>query len=896
MAPTHTLPSSSDSAAAQAVDSSRPPTVRRFPNNLPLELNRFIGRERELRELKPLLWSTRLLTLTGPGGCGKTRLALHLAADLLDAFADGAWLVELAALSDPALVPQAVASALDLREQAGRPVQQILIDYFGSREVLLVLDNCEHLILACAQLAEALLHTCPNLRIVATCREALNIAGEIAWLVPPLSLPDPKTSNLADALQQSEAVQLFITRAVSAQPTFGMTDQNATTITQICQRLDGLPLAIELAASRVKALSVEQIAAYLDDRFRLFTGGYRTALPRHQTLQAAIDWSYSLLSEAERTLFRRLSVFAGGWTVEAAEATAGFDGMEAADVLKLLSRLIDKSLVQVQEQSGAARHGMLETIKQYAYERLIASDELDWVQARQMDFFLNVAEQANREIHGPQQIEWIDRLEADHDNYRVALSWCMSTQQTEAALRLLGALAWSWQLRGYYSEVRTWFNKVRALPEVTDYPTAYAKMLNNVAYQGWKLGDYRNARSFLEESRAIWLTLGAEGECGLAEALSWLGMVARWDKLDNQTALSFVEQGVALYRKCGDRWGLAVGLFHLGIAARDQHDYAVALSWFEQSLAMFRQLGDLVFISRVSQNMGRLVLQQGDFETARSLIEQALMTDQRLNHKSGIALGLSDLGNVYRYRGEYDRAEELYEKSLAVSREYHLKPNVNDALHFLGLVALHRNQSALAAQYFTDAYDAGCDIDENGNATALLIGLAAVAAETNQPERAAKLFGAGQSFHVASVFEMVPLDRAEFDRHISVAREQLGEAAFEAAQAKGRAMTMEQAVDYALAGTDAVPQVDGPSPTAVSLQTAHAKFGGLTAREREVAVLVAQGQSNRDIATTLVLSERTVASHVSNILSKLEFNSRTQIAAWAIEKGLVNPQPREVRP
>ena len=415
-------------------------TPQRHPSpkhNLPSQLTSFIGREKEIAEIRRLLSPlsraeeageglgvrARLLTLTGAGGSGKTRLALQAAAQLLDAFPDGVWFIELAPLSDPALVPQSLLSTLGLIEQAGRSALAILTDFLQPKRALLVLDNCEHLIQACAQLAETLLRTCPTLYILATSREALGIAGETPYLVPTLTTPDPTHANL-DTLPQYEAVRLFVERAQTAWPGFALTNDNTPAVAQVCHQLDGIPLAIELAAARVKALRVEQIAARLTerDRFRLLISGTRTALSRHQTLQALIDWSHDLLSEPERALLRRLAVFAGGWTLEAAEAVCVGDGIEADKVLHLMTQLVNKSLILAEREQGKeARYHILETIRQYASERLLKAGEGEQLRSRHLDFFLRWAERVEPDVRGPQQLKWLDQFEIENDNLRAAL-------------------------------------------------------------------------------------------------------------------------------------------------------------------------------------------------------------------------------------------------------------------------------------------------------------------------------------------------------------------------------------------------------------------------------------------------------------------------------------------
>jgi predicted ATPase/DNA-binding SARP family transcriptional activator len=469
-----------DRMPAAHLPSNKPPTAP--SNNLPLQLTSFVGREREMEEVKRLLSTTPLLTLTGSGGCGKTRLAVEVAADLIDEFPDGVWLVEFASLSDPSLLPQAVASSLDVREQPGRSILATLSEYLKPKRLLLVLDNCEHLIEACATLSESLLRACPKLQILATSRVALGIAGELTYRVPSLSLPDTKQiqSISASDLAHYEAARLFIERATFSRPTFTVTDRDAPIVAQVCHRLDGIPLAIELAAARVKVLSIDQIAHRLDNCFQLLTGGNRTALPRHQTLRATMDWSYGLLSETEQMLLRRLSVFAGGWTLSAAEAVCAdtlppaphlrgelssvngglrgvrVPGIRPDEILDLLTQLVDKSLVLAEEQDKEARYRLLETVRQYGREKLIEAGEVEVVSKRHLDWYLSLAERSEPELRRPNQIVWFKRLEVERDNLRAALAWSLESEEVEAGLRLAGALRWFWFVRGCMSEGREW--------------------------------------------------------------------------------------------------------------------------------------------------------------------------------------------------------------------------------------------------------------------------------------------------------------------------------------------------------------------------------------------------------------------------------------------------------
>jgi predicted ATPase/class 3 adenylate cyclase len=503
-----------------------------LPNNLPQQVTSFIGREAQVAEVKALLTKTRLLTLTGAGGSGKSRLSLQVAADLLDGEGDGVWLVELASLSDPTLVPQAVATVLGVKEAAGKSIQQSLVEWLRPKRLLLIFDNCEHLVAACASLAADILRHCPDVRIMASSREPLSVTGEQTYRVPSLSLPDPKKAQTAESLSQYEAVRLFIERAQAVQPTFSVTDANAPAVAQVCFHLDGIPLAIELAAARIRSLSAEEINRRLDQRFRLLTGGSRDTLPRQQTLRALIDWSYDLLTEPEKALLRRLSVFAGGWTLSAAEVVCAGEPVEDFDVLDLLTALVDKSLVIYEgDAAGGGRSRLLETVRQYAGDRLQEGGDVEARQERAAAWFLALAEEAEPQLTGPEQGVWLLRLDTEHDNLRASLSWYeKSAAGGEAGIRLAGALWRLWWTYGHFSEGRQWLGKAlgktSGQEEAAGFGalTARSKALNGAGNLAEFQGDYVEARALHEESLAIKRQLGDQqghrslaqqpGECG----------------------------------------------------------------------------------------------------------------------------------------------------------------------------------------------------------------------------------------------------------------------------------------------------------------------------------------------------------------------------------------------
>lgn len=729
-----------------------------FPNNLPRQLTSFIGREREMKEVKDLLSKTVHLTMTGPGGSGKTRLALQVAGDSIESFPDGVWLVELEALSDPALVPQAVASALSVREEIGqRSLTDTLVDFLLPKSLLLVLDNCEHVLSACASLAETLLRSCPHLRMLATSQEALRVSGELLYQVPSLSTPDPRRAPPLEQLTQYEAVRLFVERATFSQPRFSLTPTNASSVVQVVHQLDGIPLAIELAAARTKALSVNQIAARLDDRFRLLTAGTRTAMPRHQTLRAVLDWSYELLSEEERALLRRLAVFAGGFSLEAAEAIcAGEAAAGRPDVLDILTRLVEKSLVIFDAQGDQSRYRLLETVRLFGRDLLRAAGEEQAVRSRHRDWYLLLVEQAEPLLVGPKQREWLDRLELEHDNLRTALQWSKAEPDgAEAGLRLAGALWRFWDIRGYWTEGREWLDAVLARSGGPEVP-ARVKTLSGAAYLAFFQGDYGRARALGEESLELARKLGDKR--GTASCLTTLGFeacrVENWPK-----AQELAEEGLRLSREIGDSFGSAAALAILGLVTRAQGEGGKAMELLTESVNQLRETGDQVAMSMVLMNLGLVVRELGDHERAREIFEETLAVFQALGDRWGVAFSLSNLGIVTWVQHDDARSAELFKESLTLRRE-------------LG--------------------------DKRGISTSLT-GLAAVAAAEGELERAATLFGAAEALRESLGVPPPPFIRHEYEKRVEALRSQLGERAFESSWAKGRAMSLERAIEYALA-------------------------------------------------------------------------------------------------
>ncbi len=679
-------------------------SLDRFPNNLPQRWDSFVGRERDLAHVKRLLLTARLLTLTGVGGAGKTRLAQQAAAESLERHPDGVWLVALESLTDPMLVPQAAAAAVGLREQPGRPLTATLCEAFRAQSLLLLLDNCEHLIGACAHLAQTLLQSCPQVQILATSREPLAISGEATFPVPTLpQSASPRPAPPGGVEEPSEAVRLFVDRAALSLPSFALTAQNAPAITRICRQLDGLPLAIELAAPRIKTLTPDQISQRLDNRFRLLTGGSRTALPRQQTMQAAIQWSHDLLSEPERVLFRRLSVFSGGWTLEAAESVCSGDGLDEWDVVELLSSLVAKSLVQSDEDDGPGhRYRMLETLRHYSGELRLASPGSEAVRARHRDWFLGLAERAEAELNRPEQATWLDRLEAEHDNLRSALDLSLE-QDREAASRMAGALWKFWWIRGYLSEGRNFLES--ALSHSGIGLTAYAKASAGAGILAEAQGDYATAvthfENVLEASRSLGNTSGVAG------ALNNLGNVLSTQG-DWPGARRYYEEGLALYRSLGNRSRAAILLMNTGIIANHQQDYPLAESLYQESLATFRALQDLGPLAAVLLNLGELACNQGNHGLAHDYLSESLTIAERLGEKERIASVLNMMACAMWPQGRHEQAARLFGAATGIFASLGVSLSPRDQAVYEASVVEVR--AALGEQEFQEAWSRGVDL------------------------------------------------------------------------------------------------------------------------------------------------------------------------------------------
>lgn len=761
------------------------------PNNLPIQLTSFIGREQQIADVKRLLGTARLLTLTGAGGSGKTRLALQVAADSIDHHSDGVWLVELAAISDPELVPQAVASALNLREQPGRSYVDVLVDYLRAKQVLLLLDNCEHLVNTCARIADVLLRASSKLKILVTSREGLAIGGETLYPVPTLSLPHSSQGLSVEDLSQYEAIRLFTERAAAALPTFRLLDGNARAVAQVCGRLDGIPLAIEMAASRVKALSVEQIATRLNDQFRLLTGGSRTALPRHQTLLATMDWSFDLLSNRERMLLRRLAPFAGGFTLEAAESVCAYEEVEASDVFDLLSQVVNKSLVVADEQDSEVRYRLLETIRQYARDRLREAGEADLARKRHRDFFVELAARAEPELTGPDEPKWAGMLNMEHDNLRAALGWSLESGDPETALRLAGMLGWFWSERGYLAEGRKWLET--ALAEATEAaPMAKAKALHRAGWLARLLGDFGRARHLLEASAELYR--GISDRNGLAQSLSGLASVG-WIQDDGQATI-LAEESFALAQETGDLWTCGFSLNTQARIAGRRGNYERARALAHQSLTFFRSVGSGRGTVMALNTAGMMAMYSGDLPKATTLLEESCGRCAELGLKDPYAVGA--LGCVAYQEGDYPKAVALLEECLGLSQELEQEMAVADAAGWLGKAKLAAGDYAQASALLKQSLIGLREIGNKFLTANFLYWLGKLVWIQGDPEKATRLLGATEALRQAASLPLPPVEQPDHEHTVASLRSELTEHQFATVWAEGRAMTLEQAIEYAL--------------------------------------------------------------------------------------------------
>ena len=816
-------------------------------NDLPVPLTSFIGREREQAAVRELLEKARLVTLVGPGGCGKTRLALQVARDLGTASADAVYWVDLAPLSDPALVAQTVAAALDIAEQPGVPLIQTLSEGLRARTILLILDNCEHLVAACASLVEHVLQTCPAARVLITTREALNVAGEMVWPVNGLALPDVFLLPPIERLLEYESIQLFVARAAAVQPGFAPDQRDATHLAHICLRLDGIPLAIELAAARVRVLSLAEIDERLDDATRLLTSGSRMASPHQQTLRASLDWSYNLLTPDERDLLRRLSVFTASWDLSALEHVASdiiAPSLDRLDPLDLLARLIEKSLVLRLGETGGTRYRLLEVVRQYAWGKVIERQEEEEAHERRRAWCLDMAQGAVVGLVSPDPSGWLDRLEAAHDDIRASLHWSLSCHEGEVALALAAPIWRFWLFRGYLSEGRRW----------------------------------------LEQALAA--TTGATP--GRADAALGAGVLALY-QADYGRAREMCELSAAYCTALGNRLGMGFALLTLANVKSESGDYEAAVSSYGEALTALREQQNHRAMAMALGELSLALLYLGEADRAEKASQESIAMYQFTENTQGLASSQTDLAIILCARREYDRAGALCTESLAIRRALGDKGGCAHTLLVLAWITTAQGRLAQAVTTAQESLAIRETMGDRKGVAQALEGLARIASVTGEGAVAARLLAAAERLRRAAGSHPAPTERAEIERVLASLRAELGESAFAAAWAEGMETPVERALAEARAfgvADDGPEQPTSPRTTQAETTQAPDTFG-LTARERAVLRLVTQGLTYAQMAEQLVISPRTVDAHLRSIYGKLGVTSRSAATRVALENHLV---------
>ncbi len=851
------------------------------PHNLPVQFTTLLGRDQEIGAVSALLRrpEVRLLTLTGTGGIGKTRLATQVAFELLQDFPDGVFFVPLAPINDSDLVAPTIAETLGLREAGDWPLLERLKTYLRERHMLLLLDNFEQ-ILPAAPLLSELLTTAPDLKLLVTSRAVLHLRGEHEFPVAPLALPDLKRLESREAFESSPAVALFVGRAQALKPDFQLTNANAQSIAEICARLDGLPLAIELAAARIKLLPPPALLNRLEHRLQVLTSATRDVPVRQQTLRSALAWSYDLLSQEEQRLFRRLSVFVDGCTLEAAEAVINA-AQDALPMLDGLAALIDKSLLQqVEGADQEPRFVMLETIREYARELLTASGEAAEAQHAHAAYYLALAEEAEPKLTGAEQKRWLERLASEHENLRAALLWFAGQGDMERALRLGGALWWFWWIRGYVSEGRNFLHQAQAAGEEVA-AAVRAKALNAAGTLAVMQGNFDETEALCSASLALFR---AAGEHQKSVAPLWMLGYVSMEQSNYERARQRTEEALTLARRYGNTWGIAYSLENLAAIAFNQGDYVRAHTFIEESLATSRKTGDTEGVARSSWLLALLIMAQGDLARARTLLEGSLALSSEVGDKRNNAYSRVILGYVAIFQNVPTQARTLLDDGLALLKEMGDRRGIAWALYGLGWEALSQGNAAAAQPLFEESLALLRELGHRWFMALCLEALAAAFAAQGQPAHAARLWGAAEKLRDIVGASLPPVVQTMYESFLTAARTQVGETAFASAWAEGRIQPLEALLDTQQS-TQTIPT---GSPGLTSSGGASEKSpAGLTARELEVLRWVAMGLTDAQVAEKLVISPRTVSTHLTSIYNKLGVTTRSAATRFAVEHHLV---------
>jgi len=824
--------------------------------NLPYQITSFIGREDDLSAIERLISTSRLVTLTGVGGCGKTRLAIEVANSVREMYTDGVWLIDLAPIREPVLVPQLVAQTLGLPLAADEPWLETIYRFVEPKKLLLVLDNCEHLGEACARLARELLSKAPEVRIMATSRAVLGIYGEVIYPLSGLAWPTGnqevagKGMNPINSqeLMRYDAIHLFVDRARACVPNFRLTAENAHATVEICRRLDGLPLALELASAQVSVLTVQEIAYHLgghlvdhlNEHFDFLTASQRSGSdPRHQTLRAAIDWSYALLSVDEQVLLRHLAVFEAGFTLDTAEAVCSFAHTASKPIIEGIASLVSKSLVVADTIGRAqARYRLLETIREYALDKLQEAGETADLRDRHLDHFLARAEEAEPKLNEAYQQLWLNWLENEHDNYRAALAWASESRSTEKGLRIASAIVRFWEIRGYVQEGLSWLERLLHQADEAVSPIVRANAFSRAAFLAMFLDDAATTTAYGREAVAAAESAGDEGKVVLI---------------------------------------IALGAFCSG--ARVSRDFQTAYEIGERMIRLLKEASGQPFLLCMTLiTMGGIAMEMGHDGTAHAYLDEGLTLAQADGDPFRTAHALNILGDLARCEQKYAEALAYYERSVALLRELNAQRDLASVLRNLGHTCLHLGNIERAQTLFCESMAIQQTLRNMPGVAECLMGFAAIAILQNMPAAGVRLLGASgaaarKRVTVATAWRAT---RMEYECYFDLARAGLSPSDFLEEQAIGQAMSMDQAIHYALD----LPGKAQPTPAIKKV------VDMLTSREREVAGLIGQGKSNGEIAQELVLSKRTVETHITNILSKLGLSHRAQIMRWAIDQGL----------